>query len=256
MSSRFFKTPFSEVYMASDVFHPFPPVFCESSSVLILGSFPSVRSRGEGFYYGHPRHRFWRVIAGIFGEDVPCGTEAPGFSARSPYRAVGRCRLLRNRRLGGFIHKPCRGKRYRSDTRPRGHKSGIHKRRCRASAVPKAHLSGIRSRGRPPALHESRQRQHIGSSADSTVDVRARRGHGNITQKDRRTRCGSPFDFCDFYQTRRERTRPSGVATAVCAVHSLCAAFSCRSFSAFILAVTAMRSTISNTARSSSLPSE
>ena len=62
--------------MASDVFHPFPPVFCESSSVLILGSFPSVRSRGEGFYYGHPRNRFWRVIAGIFGEDEPFGNEA------------------------------------------------------------------------------------------------------------------------------------------------------------------------------------
>lgn len=213
--------------MASDVFHPFPPVFCESSSVLILGSFPSVRSRGEGFYYGHPRNRFWRVIAGIFGEDVPCGHRSPsGFSARSPYRAVGRCRLLRNRRLGGSSISRAAGKRYRHNTRPRGHKSGIHKRHCRAPAVPKAHLSGIRSRGRSPALHESRQRPHIGSSADSTVDVRARRGHGHITKKDRRTRCGSPFDFYGFYLTRRERTRPSGVATAVCAVHSLCEAFS------------------------------
>lgn len=213
--------------MASDVFHPFPPVFCESSSVLILGLLSVgavarggllLRSSAKPLLEGDCRNiRRGRAVR---------HRSPSGFSARSPYRAVGRCRLLRNRRLGGFIHKPCRGKRYRHNTRPRGHKSGIHKRHCRAPAVPKAHLSGIRSRGRSPALHESRQRPHIGSSADSTVDVRARRGHGHITKKDRRTRCGSPFDFYGFYLTRRERTRPSGVATAVCAVHSLCEAFS------------------------------
>lgn len=58
------------------VIHPIPPVFDSQSRVLILGSFPSVRSREEGFFYGHPRNRFWRVIAGIFGEDTPSGTEA------------------------------------------------------------------------------------------------------------------------------------------------------------------------------------
>lgn len=55
--------------------HPFPPLYDARSRVLILGSFPSVRSREEGFFYGHPRNRFWRVLAALFGADVPVGTE-------------------------------------------------------------------------------------------------------------------------------------------------------------------------------------
>ncbi len=53
------------------VFHTFGPVFDACAEVLILGSFPSVKSREEGFYYGHPRNRFWKVLAGIFGEALP-----------------------------------------------------------------------------------------------------------------------------------------------------------------------------------------
>ena len=51
--------------------HPFEPVFDSRSRILILGSFPSVRSRKEGFYYGHPQNRFWRVLAAVYGETVP-----------------------------------------------------------------------------------------------------------------------------------------------------------------------------------------
>ena len=51
--------------------HPFPPLFDEQSRVLILGSFPSVKSRENMFYYGHRQNRFWRVIAAVFGEQVP-----------------------------------------------------------------------------------------------------------------------------------------------------------------------------------------
>ena len=57
------------------VSHPFAPVFDCCSRILILGSFPSVRSREEGFYYGHPQNRFWRVIAAVYGEAVP--TDGP-----------------------------------------------------------------------------------------------------------------------------------------------------------------------------------
>ena len=53
------------------VTHPFRRVFDGRSRILILGSFPSVRSRAEGFYYGHPRNRFWRVLAAVYGEEVP-----------------------------------------------------------------------------------------------------------------------------------------------------------------------------------------
>ncbi len=49
--------------------HPIPPVFDETSRVLILGSFPSVKSREAAFFYGHPQNRFWRVIAAVTGDD-------------------------------------------------------------------------------------------------------------------------------------------------------------------------------------------
>ncbi len=51
--------------------HTFPPVWDESSRILILGTFPSVKSRENHFYYGHPQNRFWKVIAGITGGAVP-----------------------------------------------------------------------------------------------------------------------------------------------------------------------------------------
>ena len=51
--------------------HGFEPVFDERSRVLVLGSFPSVLSRENRFYYGNPRNRFWRVMAEVLGEGVP-----------------------------------------------------------------------------------------------------------------------------------------------------------------------------------------
>lgn len=57
------------------IVHGFEPVFDENSRVLILGSLPSVKSRENGFYYGHPQNRFWRVTAAVFGESVPLTVE-------------------------------------------------------------------------------------------------------------------------------------------------------------------------------------
>ena len=51
--------------------HPFPPVVDENCRILILGSFPSVRSREDGFFYGHPQNRFWRMLAAVFNEETP-----------------------------------------------------------------------------------------------------------------------------------------------------------------------------------------
>ena len=51
--------------------HPIPPLYDANSRVLILGSFPSVKSREAMFFYGHPQNRFWRVLADIFGEVPP-----------------------------------------------------------------------------------------------------------------------------------------------------------------------------------------
>ena len=51
--------------------HGFEPVFDEHSRVLVLGSFPSVLSRENRFYYGNPRNRFWHVMANVLGEREP-----------------------------------------------------------------------------------------------------------------------------------------------------------------------------------------
>lgn len=55
--------------------HEFEPVFDENSRILILGSFPSVKSREQQFYYGHPQNRFWKVIAGLTNSPVPQSIE-------------------------------------------------------------------------------------------------------------------------------------------------------------------------------------
>ena len=53
------------------IFHPFGPLFGPDSRILILGSFPSVKSREQNFFYGHPQNRFWKVVAALFGQDPP-----------------------------------------------------------------------------------------------------------------------------------------------------------------------------------------
>lgn len=54
------------------VTHPFEPIYDKNSKILILGSFPSVKSREQKFFYGHPRNRFWQVMAGVLEKEVPC----------------------------------------------------------------------------------------------------------------------------------------------------------------------------------------
>ena len=51
--------------------HTISPVYNEHSRILILGSFPSVKSREAGFFYGHPQNRFWKVLANVFQAEVP-----------------------------------------------------------------------------------------------------------------------------------------------------------------------------------------
>ena len=55
--------------------HTMPPIFDGQSRILILGSFPSVKSRQVQFYYGNPQNRFWNVLAGVLGETVPEAAE-------------------------------------------------------------------------------------------------------------------------------------------------------------------------------------
>ena len=53
------------------VYHPIEPLYDKNSKILILGSFPSVKSREQMFFYGHPQNRFWRVISSVFDAKMP-----------------------------------------------------------------------------------------------------------------------------------------------------------------------------------------
>jgi len=55
--------------------HPFEPVYNNASRILILGSFPSVKSREGEFYYHHPQNRFWKVISTICNTKLPLTIE-------------------------------------------------------------------------------------------------------------------------------------------------------------------------------------
>lgn len=80
----------------SFIIHPIPPVYDSHSRILILGSFPSVKSREAMFFYGHPQNRFWKVVAAVFGENVPMTV---------PER---RAFLLRNRIAAWDVIASCR----------------------------------------------------------------------------------------------------------------------------------------------------
>ncbi len=58
------------------IWHEIPALWSPDSELLMLGSLPSPKSRETGFYYGHPRNRFWRVMAAVFEEPIPEDVEA------------------------------------------------------------------------------------------------------------------------------------------------------------------------------------
>lgn len=53
------------------IVHPLKPLFNSESKTLILGSFPSVKSRDDNFFYAHPQNRFWRVISALYNSEIP-----------------------------------------------------------------------------------------------------------------------------------------------------------------------------------------
>ena len=55
--------------------HEIDPVYNQDSRILILGSFPSVKSRESQFFYGHPQNRFWKVLAALLNKDLPATVE-------------------------------------------------------------------------------------------------------------------------------------------------------------------------------------
>ncbi len=57
------------------VVHPFEPIYDQNSEILILGSFPSVKSREQEFYYAHPQNRFWKVLEAIYPSKFPLNSK-------------------------------------------------------------------------------------------------------------------------------------------------------------------------------------
>ena len=57
------------------ILHEIGPIYDEHSRILILGSFPSVKSREAGFFYGHPQNRFWKVLASVLEAEIPVTIE-------------------------------------------------------------------------------------------------------------------------------------------------------------------------------------
>lgn len=80
-----------------EIVHPFPPFVRADSNILILGSFPSVKSREQLFFYGHPQNRFWRVLAAVFSDAVPVSIpEKKAFLERrriALWDSIGRCTI-------------------------------------------------------------------------------------------------------------------------------------------------------------------
>ena len=78
--------------------HPIPPLYDGDSKILILGSFPSVKSREAQFFYGHKQNRFWRVVSTIFNEECPVTTdEKRAFLLRNNIAAwdvIGSCDIV------------------------------------------------------------------------------------------------------------------------------------------------------------------
>ena len=72
--------------------HGFAPVFDSRSKVLVLGSFPSIQSRENEFFYGNPHNRFWKVIATLFDKEVPPNTPVAQ-SIKTKKQLLADCRV-------------------------------------------------------------------------------------------------------------------------------------------------------------------
>ena len=77
--------------------HPFPPLYDEHSRILILGSFPSVKSREQCFFYGHPQNRFWKVLSAVLGceppRDIPEKREMLLRHGVALWDSIGQCEI-------------------------------------------------------------------------------------------------------------------------------------------------------------------
>ena len=144
--------------------HPFGPVVGPDSEILILGSFPSVKSREEGFYYGHPRNRFWKIMTALAKDKAA--------HPRPRSRTLGRLRVLRRHRLERQLDT-LRGAERHSiadcvSADPRRH----NERKDRRRTLQKAHPSENRDHTDMSPVDKSRERRVDAEKTDRRMAYR------------------------------------------------------------------------------------
>lgn len=85
--------------MSEFLTHPFEPFFDKDSKILILGSFPSIKSRQDGFYYQHPRNRFWPILETLFDVKLENIAEQQAFLRKKTYRSLGCASKLQDKKF-------------------------------------------------------------------------------------------------------------------------------------------------------------
>ena len=157
--------------MIERVLHPLEPVADAGSRVLLLGTMPSPKSREAGFYYAHPQNRFWRVLAALWGEETPAGTQERLAFARRHHIALWD--VLRACSIEGADDGSIR----QPGTGSGGHPRDFHHRHKGGGALPPLLPAGYRAAGHPAALHQPGQlpchagRAHAGIPGDSGLYI-------------------------------------------------------------------------------------
>ena len=144
------------------VVHPIPPVYRADSRILILGSFPSVKSRETGFFYGHPQNRFWKVTADRGREE--------GVSAPESYRCLGCDRVLRHHRLERCEHPRCCAESAAGHSGMRRYPADLLQRGDRVEVLPEVPGEAAGTGSGSPSVDESRERRMVCGAAAWRVE--------------------------------------------------------------------------------------
>ena len=139
----------------------FAPVYDDHSRALILGTWPSPKSREMAFYYGHPQNRFWPLLAALTGEPLPArediaAKKAAAFASRAG--AMGYAGKLHHHRCVGCLYQRRCPQRYHRAAAQGAHPDGVLQR-CRG--IPYLHkisAAAYRHPGCPLAQYKPRQR--------------------------------------------------------------------------------------------------
>lgn len=153
------------------VVHPIPPVYRADSRILILGSFPSVKSRETGFFYGHPQNRFWKVTAAVCGgRGAADRGREEGVSAPESYRCLGCDRVLRHHRLERCEHPRCCAESAAGHSGMRRYPADLLQRGDRVEVLPEVPGEAAGTGSGSSSVDESRERRMVCGAAAWRVE--------------------------------------------------------------------------------------